>query len=416
MSLNINHLPNKLTISFPIWGLYDIDENGPYSDYDKMMKEHVERGFNCIRLDDGAGLMHDLSGNLRAKVSIRSAWEHLDQYMRQNIIFKRGSINIRKRLIDFFQAAKRHGIYIILSSWYFLHTYWYIDDKKLTDSIFAIPPHERYDAFAKYLHYILCELEKYDLDSQIAFAEIFNEADGLVFCGGYGNVLRFPDEELKRFGEEHTRAIAFLKENHPNIMFAYDISRPSCNGCLTPNNADVFNFHSYYMWSAYNEFESMHDEWLKEERFSQDEVKNLTSYPELMSEGWIRRVHFYSNLNPNKIMDAEKWLQDNFKKDLQKHRDKLEYNLSVMDDYVKQYFPDCPIVCGEGVSYCGAYILQWEEKCPEYWELLREAAIKYHERGLWGAVVRTCCGPEDPVWNMYPEKLLEINNLFRFGK
>ena len=58
-----NNLPNKLNISFPIWGLYDIDGKGFYADTDKMMREHEERGFNCIRFDDGAGLMHGNNWN-----------------------------------------------------------------------------------------------------------------------------------------------------------------------------------------------------------------------------------------------------------------------------------------------------------------------------------------------------------------
>lgn len=34
---------------------------------------------------------------------------------------------------------------------------------------------------------LICELEDRGLDSQITFAEIFNEADGLRFINGYGN-------------------------------------------------------------------------------------------------------------------------------------------------------------------------------------------------------------------------------------
>lgn len=32
------------------------DDNSPYYDIDKAMREHTERGFNCIRIDSGTGL------------------------------------------------------------------------------------------------------------------------------------------------------------------------------------------------------------------------------------------------------------------------------------------------------------------------------------------------------------------------
>ena len=40
-----SRLPKRLTISFPIWGLYDIDGKGFYADTDRMVREHLERGF-----------------------------------------------------------------------------------------------------------------------------------------------------------------------------------------------------------------------------------------------------------------------------------------------------------------------------------------------------------------------------------
>ena len=64
------HLPKRLTISFPTFGLYDTPSGGVYHDLDRMVRENKERGFNCIRMDDGAGLIHDLDGNLRGSVPI----------------------------------------------------------------------------------------------------------------------------------------------------------------------------------------------------------------------------------------------------------------------------------------------------------------------------------------------------------
>ena len=100
----------------------------------------------------------------------------------------------------------------------------------------------------KLVYYIICDIEREGLDDRIAFAEIFNEADGLAFCGDYGNRRGVSDEERARFRKEHERALAFLKAEHPQILFAYDASRPKLDENLAPANADVYNFHSYYWY------------------------------------------------------------------------------------------------------------------------------------------------------------------------
>ena len=47
------HLPERLAIAFPIWGLFDTG-SGAYHDLDRFVREHAERNFNCIRLEGGA--------------------------------------------------------------------------------------------------------------------------------------------------------------------------------------------------------------------------------------------------------------------------------------------------------------------------------------------------------------------------
>ena len=48
-------LPERLTISFWIWGFMCGKPGNVYHDLDRRMLELKERGFNCIRMDSGAG-------------------------------------------------------------------------------------------------------------------------------------------------------------------------------------------------------------------------------------------------------------------------------------------------------------------------------------------------------------------------
>jgi len=52
-------MTDRLAISFWVWGVFDTKSNAYYHDLDSRMVDLKERGFNCIRLESGAGLCHD---------------------------------------------------------------------------------------------------------------------------------------------------------------------------------------------------------------------------------------------------------------------------------------------------------------------------------------------------------------------
>jgi NAD(P)-dependent dehydrogenase (short-subunit alcohol dehydrogenase family) len=45
----------------------------------------------------------------------------------------------------------------------------------------------------------------------------------------------------------------------------------------------------------------------------------------------------------------------------------------------------------------------------------RATAELLAKQGCWGAMLRTNSGPEDPVWQEYPEKLHQANTAFLHG-
>ena len=75
-------------------------------------------------------------------------------------------------------------------------------------------------------------------------------------------------------------------------------------------------------------------------------------------------------------------------------------------------FGNIAIVSGEGATYIASKKLLWEEHSTLCWKLFEEVAKKYKEIGMWGAVVRTCLGPEDPAWYLVPDKILKVNKAF----
>lgn len=408
-----DRLPKHLTISFPLWQIFGTPgAYSPYYDIDRCIREHAERGFNCIRIESGAGLIHDLAGNPRPPLDVTDMFGRFELVPRQqHVTGDGGSCDLLARLVETCESAKRHGVFLILSSWYYLHTYWYHKaNDPICDELFAIPPHERFAAFANFWHYILKELEARGLDDTIAFVEICNECNDHPYLNGHGNhgaSKRLDPEETAHFREEHEAALAFLKREHPQLLFAYDTSSPPReDGCI-PSNADVYNFHSYYLWSIYNEVADAHPEWFRGE-ITPAAVERSREGRRPVSPDWYERVARFNDLDMRYLPDFEAELEKKLAENLPKYVERFDRQLA----FAKQHAGNRPIVCGEGVSYICHKELLWEEHSDAYWELVLEGIQKYKEAGLWGTVIRTCCGTEDPSWTLCRDRLLACNRLF----
>ncbi len=407
-------LPKRLTISFPIWGLMDTNEGGAYHDLDRMVREHKERGFNCIRLESGAGLTHDIDGNRLPPMYITAPYGEYS-INRQIFVFGgEGHCDFLQRLLDLCKACQKYDVYLILSSWYFLHTYWYCPND-WNDRILKTPADEMFMAFAKYLHYILKELEAAGCCDRIAFAEIFNEVLAVPdFIG------ELKDEDISGidFKVKHEEALAWLQEKHPDILFAVDSDDTTADGVdKLPENLQVFNGHNYFLWGIYGDTLEGGDP--KQMQFFRDEIhfEDLVHsrdglYPLAKScEPWYTRMAVCNDLNVTTIPQLKAHLERRMEKNWDVYVKRLETFIKGYQRVMAAH-PNAPIICGEGVTYCSSKLVLWEEKSELYWNMVRLAMQRYKEIGLWGTVVKTCCGPEDPCWNLCADKLKELNEMF----
>jgi hypothetical protein len=420
-------MTDRLAISFWIWGVFDTKSNAYYHDLDSRMVELKERGFNCIRLESGAGLCHDKAGQPRGELVFREVMpgEHMRMFRGFGERFMAGRCDPLKRLIELCTLAKRYEVKVILSSWYYLHTFWFTDEA-INAELLELPAEERFMYFARALDYLLNELEQRGLQDTIAFAEIFNEADGLDFVGFYGEKTQ-PKAELNRWRSWHEDALEFLKVRHPGVRFALDTYTPYINTEHVPRNMQVWNFHSYYLWSVYDVLEraitwgAAAEEPVVGESVRKFLRRDIVPYhivrscrgnrPPIMDD-WYHRVWLYRNLEPAALPELERMLQDNLVKNIAEFKLKAEEGVAQAVKLRDQHYPGVPLVFGEGASYCADLRLRWEERSDAYWEVVEHAARAYREHGLWGAVARTNSGPEDPAWHEYPERLRRVNEEF----
>jgi len=152
-----------LTMSFSIWGLFDVGEGGVYHDWDALMAQYVERGFNCIRLESGQGLLTDVEGNPIEELKFHAPFGKYTALCRQfDAVPKGGVINFRKRLLELFRAADKYNVKIVLSSWFIIHTCWFFEES-VTKPLFDLTMEEKIVHIAKDLDRILYMLEEHGL-------------------------------------------------------------------------------------------------------------------------------------------------------------------------------------------------------------------------------------------------------------
>ena len=418
--------PDRLAISFWIWALWDTGTNGFFNDLELRMTELVDRGFNCIRVEGGAGITHDAEGRPRGELEFQPAIPGHGHFTRQMEHMTGGRVDLLRRLAELCTVAKRHNVKVILSSWYYLHTFWFTDEQ-LTAELLGLPLEKRFMVFARGLARILDELKDKELIDVIAFAEIFNEVDGMEFRGG-PEAENQSNEYLHGIRRLHEEALDFLGARHPDIRFAVDTCTARTPTELLPRNAQVWNVHSYYLWPVYNIFEQDliggnldlgdSEAYAPVRRFLR---RNLVPFQAILdsragrppiAHGWYRRIWLYRNLDPNAMPELERLLQTNLEENIdlykQKATDAAEQAVKVRD----KRFPGIPLVLGEGASYCADCRLRWEERSDCYWEVVEHAARQWRKHGFLGAVARTNAGPEDPVWHEYPERLQRANAVF----
>ena len=401
----------KLATAFWIWGIF----GEIYGDFDNAMAELKERGFNCIRLEDGAGLMCSLDGTPRGDVSIHKPFGEYDRDIRQFIV-KDGVINIRKRLLELFSAAEKHDIQIILSSWYYLHTNWFLGDE-INNELLALSTAEKFEYFSDELSRILDFIREHNFIHRVAFAEIFNEIDGHDFAEN------ITDEEAIYQRELHEKAIDKLKKKHPDVLFACDLSRPYVNEKILPSNADILNFHSYYAWGVYECFEK---DVLKQWKFTPETtqfMKESVTSPEMLKatfsgrnisvrEGWIRRICLYHSVDSTKLPQLEMMIAEYFDLNYDRYIEKLEDALEHVVAMRDRTMPDAKLFMGEGVTYCAHNHLNFEEKSRKFQNMLLYQAKLFSNSELLGCVVRTTSGPEDVSWELLKDVYKKANKIF----
>jgi len=239
-----SHLPTRLTIT--LWDFSWMTQSlpgEPFEDLDKVFAEAVERGYNTVRIcalpltlfGPGAPYANALAmDRLGGEFGQRTRWYRC-----------RGGavVDGRTRLLNLFQAAKRHHVVVILSSWEYQQTPAFFATPTISDILYAIPAEDRFLALARSMDALLHFLADHGFSEQVAYVELHNEVEYSALADVADNSSTNSLAEQKPFLEQ---ALHYLQERHPDVLVTTCYAYPALHRFSDlANNLQVAHFHCY---------------------------------------------------------------------------------------------------------------------------------------------------------------------------
>ncbi|WP_203567216.1 cellulase-like family protein [Aestuariimicrobium ganziense] len=236
-------LPSRLTIT--LWDFSWFTQAGPgepFHDLDEAMAQAVERGYNTVRI---CAMPHLLFGDDQlewSRLRVSQMGPGVGHGTRWYNVAGGVELDGRERLRNLFEAARRHGVVVIISSWEYQQSPAFSADDAWYRSLMAVPPQERHLALARSLVRLVEHLTEHGLGDQIAYVELHNEVDLSRLRDVTGG-----DQDPYWSQKPHNEAaIEWLREQLPGVMVTtcYGIT-PYLDMDSAATNGDVAHFHIY---------------------------------------------------------------------------------------------------------------------------------------------------------------------------
>lgn len=416
------HLPKKLTITLWDFSWYVRTGPGePFEDLDAAFAGAVERGYNTIRvcampfllfgsgLDTSALVLGPLGGGYAQRV-------------RWYDVAAKTTIDAKAHLVALFEAAKRHGMFVILSSWEYQQSSAFAEDRAWYDSLMAVVPDNRGERLADALADLVDFLEAECLDDRIAFTEIHNE----VQVGHLTDGLDYPkgdiDAATVALKPRLSRAVDRFHSRHPDRMCTINYAHVPVGGMRgIPDRVDLLVTHPY-IYGVLDEFiqtfrlrspisEFRQD--LAAEAFLLDGAPAIADWTVPEADRWkldatiVGKGEIFAHDWGN-TEAIDRWLYERYGKYRVQMATKLTLWIDVAADFAAAR--GIPTVFGEG--WIGYTPLEGRfEEGPVGAEFCRFAIRESARIGAWGTIVCSNAAPQHPMWQDLPLQV-ECNRFF----
>jgi len=210
----------------------------PYEDVDRAMADTAALGYHAVRICAAPLLLAGELGldEIAAELRIEGLGTAPD-----GLPYGRGTrwydvtggyaIDLRARLHELLDAARRHGMRVILASWEYQQSPAFAADRRWFDAIDAVPLAARHDVLAAAWDRLLSEIRGWGLTDVVAFVELHNEVDFSIL------------PPLAGAGET---ALALLRARHPGTRVTASFGKPPHLAMhAMPGELDIIQAHVY---------------------------------------------------------------------------------------------------------------------------------------------------------------------------
>jgi len=410
-SANIpSHLPRKLSISCWIWSwITSATATEPYGDLERCARELKERGFNAVRVDAGLNWAFRLDGTPRGPMEFCAFVPGYGWNFSTCNSVGGGRHDVLKRLIHLFELAKQYDFRVILTSWEYQDSSWFVADPAIRAEVYSVPPERRFMHLAEQHDRLLRILKDRGLAEQVAFVEVHNEPEHSEFPKGPEGV------------EQHRQAIAFLRERHPDILVSGDFSSHD-DFSIIPDNVQVFDDHIYAGADWY--FQELYGKTIYAPDFDPHHPRKLATLDRILRKDvvpwdtfmqaaenirafWRPVMWLFENLDNDRW---DEWAAESFTQ--WKDRIWTSAKTFFAKDAQEAQRRGLPMVFDEGGCFYPPRLSRFEISPTglTILELFTDLAIQH---GYWGFMPGTYCGPEHLLWQERKDWLQQTNERFQ---
>lgn len=403
-------VPDRLTITLWDFSWYvRTGEGEPFENLDRAAAEAVERGYNTIRICAMPFLLFG-SGLDTTAVELDRLGGDYAQNVRWYDVGAPTVIDGRAHLRELFEVCRRHGLFVILSSWEYQQSSSFATAPDWWDALRAVDPEDRAERLAESLAALIDFLAEHGLDDRIAFTELHNEVQIGHLSDGLTSWLVDDARTVVELEPRLTRGLARFHELQPDQPVTVNYAHvPVASMRAVPHNIDVLVVHPYIygvldeVTQAFDLRGSLADfpraaveaagilradapdaeSWvLPPERAWKSEA-TIVGKPEIFLHDWVDAEAF------------DRFLYERY----QAHRVEMDRVLRIWLDVAADASRSrgIPLAFGEGwVGYTplhGTF-----EEGPVGSEFCRRAVRESARVGAWGTIVCSNAAPHHPMW------------------
>lgn len=276
------------------WLVQRYGKENEYEDWDRVLDELVERGYNCIRIDAHP---HLIARGPDGKIQENFTMFPIDQYFmwgnHQSV-----TVNPRKGLLEFMHKARERDLYIGLSGWY--------NDDTTHRKFMVKSPEDYIRIWTETLDLLSAE----DLLDIIVWIDVCNEFPGSAWAPGpfqdifnrkqitddimksiFPMMFRWKKSTIRRFARYLKETIAGLKDKYPDLKYTFSFQGMGSNNIMRADVSTI-DLAEPHIWSTDDFWWCLKSgmlKWILKWSRSQMLKSQTGGYPEGL-EAYVKRV------------------------------------------------------------------------------------------------------------------------------